>query len=44
MLHHLLGNEETENELEELVLNKTEGIPFYIEELVKSLIETIHDN
>jgi class 3 adenylate cyclase/tetratricopeptide (TPR) repeat protein len=39
MLHHLLGSQETDKELDELILNKTEGIPFYIEELVKSLKE-----
>ena len=39
MLHYLLGVEETENELDELVLNRTEGIPFFIEEFVKSLID-----
>jgi len=37
MLRHLLETEEIEQDLEELVLAKTEGIPFYIEEYVKSL-------
>ncbi len=37
MVAHLLGTEEIERDLEELVLEKTEGIPFFIEEFMKSL-------
>ena len=37
MLTHLLGTEEIERNLAELILEKTEGIPFFIEEFTKSL-------
>jgi class 3 adenylate cyclase/tetratricopeptide (TPR) repeat protein len=37
MLIYLLGTEEIETPLQELVLEKTEGIPFFIEEFIKSL-------
>jgi tetratricopeptide (TPR) repeat protein len=37
MLTYLLGTEEIGRDLEELVLEKTEGIPFFIEEFIKSL-------
>ncbi|TET17532.1 MAG: zinc-ribbon domain-containing protein, partial [Dehalococcoidia bacterium] len=37
MAAHLLGTEEIENALEELVLEKTEGVPFFIEEFMRSL-------
>ena len=37
MVHHLLGTEEIDRELEELILEKTEGVPFFIEEFIKSL-------
>jgi tetratricopeptide (TPR) repeat protein len=37
MVTHLLGTEDFEKELEELILEKTEGVPFYIEEFIKSL-------
>ena len=37
MVTHLLGTGNIDKTLEELVLQKTEGIPFFIEELVKSL-------
>ena len=37
LLSHLLGTEEIDSDLEELVLEKTEGIPFFIEEFIKSL-------
>jgi class 3 adenylate cyclase/tetratricopeptide (TPR) repeat protein len=37
MAAHLLGTEDIGNDLEELILEKTEGIPFYIEEFIKSL-------
>jgi class 3 adenylate cyclase/tetratricopeptide (TPR) repeat protein len=39
MVSYLLGTEAIENELEELILEKTEGFPFFIEELVKSLLQ-----
>ena len=34
---HLLGTEKIDSDLEDLVLKKTDGIPFFIEEFVKSL-------
>jgi hypothetical protein len=37
MIRHLLLTSEVETNLEELVLEKTEGIPFFIEEFIKSL-------
>jgi predicted ATPase len=37
MVSHLLGTEELDKGLEEFILEKTEGIPFFIEELIKSL-------
>jgi tetratricopeptide (TPR) repeat protein len=37
MVSHLLGSEDIDSELEELVLDKTEGVPFFIEEFIKSL-------
>jgi class 3 adenylate cyclase/tetratricopeptide (TPR) repeat protein len=37
MISHLLGNAELDERLEQLVLEKTEGIPFFIEELVAAL-------
>jgi class 3 adenylate cyclase/tetratricopeptide (TPR) repeat protein len=37
MISHLLGTEDIDRELEELVLEKTEGVPFFIEEFIKSL-------
>jgi tetratricopeptide (TPR) repeat protein len=37
MVSHLLGTEEFDRYLEEFILEKTEGIPFFIEELIKSL-------
>ncbi|MFH1952889.1 MAG: hypothetical protein ABIL06_14875 [Pseudomonadota bacterium] len=39
MVTHLLGTEEIDNDLGELILEKTEGIPFFIEEFIKSLKE-----
>jgi predicted ATPase len=39
MVSHLLGTKDIEKALAELILQKTEGIPFYIEEFVKSLRE-----
>jgi class 3 adenylate cyclase/tetratricopeptide (TPR) repeat protein len=37
MVIHLLGVENIEIDLEELILEKTEGVPFFIEEFIKSL-------
>jgi class 3 adenylate cyclase/tetratricopeptide (TPR) repeat protein len=37
MMTHLLGTKEIEKALEELILEKTEGVPFFIEEFIKSL-------
>jgi predicted ATPase/class 3 adenylate cyclase len=37
MISHLLGTEEIESRLEDLILEKTEGVPFFIEEFTKSL-------
>jgi len=36
MVTHLLGTQDIEPALEELILEKTEGVPFYIEEFIKS--------
>jgi predicted ATPase len=37
MVTHLLGTENIESDLENLILEKTEGVPFFIEEFLKSL-------
>ncbi len=37
MVTHILGTKEIERTLEELILEKTEGVPFFIEEFIKSL-------
>jgi class 3 adenylate cyclase/tetratricopeptide (TPR) repeat protein len=37
MVAHLLGTPEIDKDLEKLILEKTEGVPFFIEELLKSL-------
>jgi len=37
MVTHLLGTQDLDRGLEELILGKTEGVPFFIEEFVKSL-------
>jgi class 3 adenylate cyclase len=37
MVSYLLGTEEIDKDLEALILEKTEGVPFFIEEFVKSL-------
>jgi class 3 adenylate cyclase/tetratricopeptide (TPR) repeat protein len=37
MVSHLLGTKALDRDLEEFILEKTEGIPFFIEELIKSL-------
>jgi len=36
MVSHLLGTEEIDRDLEELILEKTEGVPFFIEEFLRS--------
>ncbi len=38
MVSHLLGTDEIDRELEEFILEKVEGIPFFIEEFTKSLV------
>ncbi len=37
MVNYLLGTEDIESELEDLILEKTEGVPFFIEEFLKSI-------
>jgi tetratricopeptide (TPR) repeat protein len=37
MVSYLLGTEDIESDLEEFILEKTEGVPFFIEEFIKSL-------
>jgi tetratricopeptide (TPR) repeat protein len=37
MVSHLLSTEDFDKEIEQLVLEKTEGVPFFIEELINSL-------
>ncbi|MBI3800503.1 MAG: AAA family ATPase, partial [Deltaproteobacteria bacterium] len=48
MLTALLGTSQIQDDLVRLVLDKTEGVPFFIEELVRSLRETnaveLHDS
>jgi len=39
MVSHLLGTEDLDSNLEELILEKTEGVPFFIEEFIRSLID-----
>jgi tetratricopeptide (TPR) repeat protein len=39
MVSNLLGTREVAKELEEFILERTEGVPFFIEELIKSLID-----
>ena len=34
---HLLGTEDIEDRLAEFILEKAEGVPFFIEEFIKSL-------
>ena len=36
MVSHLLGTEDLDSSLEEFILEKTEGVPFFIEELIRS--------
>jgi class 3 adenylate cyclase/tetratricopeptide (TPR) repeat protein len=37
MASHILGTPDIDRDLEDLILQKTEGIPFFIEEFIKSL-------
>ena len=37
MTNHILDTKEIEKSLEELILEKTEGVPFFIEQFIKSL-------
>ncbi len=37
MAAHVLGSRELDNDLEALIQNKTEGVPFFIEEFIRSL-------
>jgi tetratricopeptide (TPR) repeat protein len=37
MVSYLLSTKDLDTDLEELILEKTEGVPFYIEEFIKSL-------
>jgi predicted ATPase/class 3 adenylate cyclase len=37
MVSHLLGTEKVDSDLENMILDKTEGVPFFIEEFIKSL-------
>lgn len=39
MVAHLLKTEKIQSELEALILEKTEGVPFFIEEFVRSLLD-----
>jgi class 3 adenylate cyclase/tetratricopeptide (TPR) repeat protein len=39
MVTHILGTEQIDSELEDLILDKAEGIPFFIEEFIRSLKE-----
>ena len=39
MASHLLGTDEIDRDLEEFILEKTEGNPFFVEEFIKSLNE-----
>ena len=39
MVSHLLGSEDIEETLEEFILEKTEGVPFFVEEFLRSLVD-----
>jgi predicted ATPase len=39
MVYHLLDTDYIDSDLEELILEKTEGVPFFIEEFTKSLTD-----
>ena len=40
LLNHLLGEKGLPNSIRELIVRKAEGNPFFVEELIRSLIET----
>jgi len=37
MVYHLLGSDNLDMDLENLIIDKTEGVPFFIEEFIRSL-------
>jgi class 3 adenylate cyclase/tetratricopeptide (TPR) repeat protein len=39
MVSHLLGSEDIEETLEGFILEKTEGVPFFVEEFIRSLVD-----
>jgi len=39
MVSHLLKTDEIDSDIEKLVLEKTEGVPFFIEEFIKALMD-----
>jgi predicted ATPase len=39
MMSHLLGTADVDRDLEELILEKTEGVPFFIEEFIRSITD-----
>jgi len=39
MVYHILGTGEIDKNVEDLIIEKTEGVPFFVEEFVKSLKE-----
>ena len=40
LLNHLLGEQDLPKFIEDLIIKKAEGNPFFVEEIVRSLIET----
>ena len=47
LLNNLLGINDVPNSIRDLIINKAEGNPFFVEEMIRSLIETkqiIHEN
>jgi len=36
MVSNILGTEKVDKNIDELIVNKTEGVPFFIEEFIKS--------
>ena len=44
MVNYLLGTDDIDEDLEDLILEKTEGVPFFIEEFIRSLkdLKVIH--
>jgi predicted ATPase/class 3 adenylate cyclase len=39
IVSHLLGTEDIDGTLEEFILEKTEGVPFFVEEFIRSLMD-----